>query len=424
LSTALGSSVGAPREDASIARGLSANEAAAERARRIRDVVETSFPVVAQHVESVVGDSSLAFADGPGTVPLADLSTRLARAAEQEAGVSRVTYLRTKLLDAIDGYAGMIAYTLDYPSGTGHARFVGSVLRAWARRTGLLEQASSPTEAQLTFLRAFDVGYLARRLTFARNGVNILYERTGLDGNPPRADLDAVKSALSDCLDRVSEGVDAAVDTPGFREPVVGLFPPAQVLDALAAGDPDADTFAKENAQRLDEIARRMQTLLVDRLDQVAADAFAAITSLTTAWAPTVRRELFVRFLGFPYWDGLLYQLQEEGGAWRDAVSLWRISPRDATLLGSRVERGLEGARLHHYWGFFSRESRETDYLWGRLDAAELLVELVIGRKHPRFRSWCMNAFAAVLNEEESRLPHAGRLIATIRASITAESAM
>ncbi|MGY4103507.1 DUF3376 domain-containing protein [Nocardia sp. R16R-3T] len=34
----------------------------------------------------------------------------------------------------------------------------------------------------------------------------------------------------------------------------------------------------------------------------------------------------------------------------------------------------LEGVKLRHFWAFLDAASRENDYLWGRLDAAELIL--------------------------------------------------
>jgi hypothetical protein len=58
-------------------------------------------------------------------------------------------------------------------------------------------------------------------------------------------------------------------------------------------------------------------------------------------------------------------------------VKTMRISPRDATILSQDSKR-LKCRKLDGFFGFFSRNAREYDLLWGRLDGAERLVTLII----------------------------------------------
>ena len=77
------------------------------------------------------------------------------------------------------------------------------------------------------------------------------------------------------------------------------------------------------------------------------------------------------------------------------------------------------GAQLGHGYAFFSQKARENDYLWGRLDAAERVVRLLLTRttvedgkersspaiKHPDYQSRCRQVFGAVLEEDSGHLP-------------------
>ena len=56
-----------------------------------------------------------------------------------------------------------------------------------------------------------------------------------------------------------------------------------------------------------------------------------------------------------------------------------------------------------HFWAFFDRHARENDYLWGRLDGAAHLIGILLGKNHPDYRATCLRAFAAILDEDESR---------------------
>jgi Protein of unknown function (DUF3376) len=92
------------------------------------------------------------------------------------------------------------------------------------------------------------------------------------------------------------------------------------------------------------------------------------------------------------------------------------MSPLDSTLLevpGGRAK--LDGIGMGHFRAFFKRRYRENDYLWGRLDAAERLIGIVLGRDHPELRTWCGRAFLAILEEEKEALPLVAPLVEDLR---------
>ena len=62
------------------------------------------------------------------------------------------------------------------------------------------------------------------------------------------------------------------------------------------------------------------------------------------------------------------------------------MSPHDSRLLAplDAAEPKLKGIGTGHFAAFFKRRYRENDYLWGRLDAAERIVGLVLGDAGPR----------------------------------------
>ncbi len=82
------------------------------------------------------------------------------------------------------------------------------------------------------------------------------------------------------------------------------------------------------------------------------------------------------------------------------------MSPREANLLTAPPAGKVQGVGVHHFYAFFSREARENDYLWGRLDAAEQLIRLLFastGSSEP-LKYWCQQSFNAILAEETSAL--------------------
>jgi len=65
----------------------------------------------------------------------------------------------------------------------------------------------------------------------------------------------------------------------------------------------------------------------------------------------------------------------------RDPIDLVRISPRDAKHITRDVAGKLAGDAFFHFGGFLKKEWRQNDILWGRLDAAEILVRTLA---HPQ----------------------------------------
>ena len=88
-------------------------------------------------------------------------------------------------------------------------------------------------------------------------------------------------------------------------------------------------------------------------------------------------------------------------------------------MLKTLPEDKVKGKRLMHFWAFFDRTARENDYLWGRLDGAAHLIGILVGKKHPQYRGWCMKAFAAILDEDEAALTHVSDTVRDLRTELT-----
>ena len=85
----------------------------------------------------------------------------------------------------------------------------------------------------------------------------------------------------------------------------------------------------------------------------------------------------------FEAFDLLLYPL-EFGTAIAETnpVEILRISPVDAHLPADATDedRDLRGKRINHFGAFFDLEWRKHDMLWGRLNAAEILIRSLVPR--------------------------------------------
>jgi hypothetical protein len=142
------------------------------------------------------------------------------------------------------------------------------------------------------------------------------------------------------------------------------------------------------------------------------------------------QRELLTSYVGYLFWDIVLLPMVAADGA--DApvalqeILVDRISPEDARLLP--LEKGgpiLRGGSLAGFGGFFSRSTRENDYLWGRLHATERLFDLLestaareIAAAGIDVAACKRRALARVLNQEAPRLAHVGDLVARLQAAL------
>jgi hypothetical protein len=122
---------------------------------------------------------------------------------------------------------------------------------------------------------------------------------------------------------------------------------------------------------------------------------------------------MLLTYLGFPFYDiATLPLLRGEGSQEFNEIKVDRISPDDATAIRKGgAEATLKGIQFNSFGAFFSRAYRENDYLWGRLHAADRLIDIVAsslpaGARLPpgRIATLKRDAFRSILAEERGRL--------------------
>ena len=157
-----------------------------------------------------------------------------------------------------------------------------------------------------------------------------------------------------------------------------------------------------------------------------AGSAEAIIANLTADLPTAVRKEILEAYVGFAAWDVLTFSVTN----WRDfdefnEIRVDRVSPDDAqTLRPGGTEACLKGQQLSHFGAFFSRAYRENDYLWGRLHAAERLIDIVIDAAKLEGAAGTVDAnkikakaFKAILKTEGSQLQHCSTLVAKLQSA-------
>jgi CheY-like chemotaxis protein len=272
------------------------------------------------------------------------------------------------------------------------------------------------------FLLAFDTDFRKRRLYFLIQGQNRLYQMLPTMAAPSSsaALVDGLKRGFYKCLDALRQRERPEFFTPETRRLAVTLLAAATAEDAAGFVDKNCDALSAlvellSGELDLDACTRELDALL------------AAIDPAT--WPAAARHEVLVNYLGFPFWDVLTLSVTN----WRDAgefdeILIDRISPEDArTVRELGVETRLKGIGFAHFAAFFSRAYRENDYLLGRLQGIDRLIDIVCDSAgsaaiagHIDVIGLKRRAFECVLAAEEKHLPHCTDLIRSLRRGIAA----
>ena len=405
-----------------------------DRVRRMRSIIEDARPRVSDLVADVVSASfDRTFTSDQVRTWREQVHVEVAH----NAGFAYEGYVRLKLASVRAFVSHLIATLRGVRPRSPLARAISEIVDAWAihtntvygsgHRTANLE-ATKPGERLpnwVEFLLAFDVDYRKRRLHFLIEGQNWLYqifaERHSTDFD--RAVVDRLKRSFYECADLLNRRERATFYGRATHDLVAELFPCAP-SSADAKDLPGyARKFVEHHREKVDLLVERLATEIdlgstTDGVDQLLA------STDPNQWHPEARREVFVNYLGFPFWDVLTFPLM----TWREVgeykqILVDRISPQDARTLGEFSGAGsLMGLGFGHFAAFFSRGYREKDYLLGRLHGLDRLIDIVCdsagldpGRDPIDVLALKKRAFTRILDAEESNLPNSATLIAAIR---------
>jgi patatin-related protein len=379
------------------------------RVREIRDAIEGEFPDVSERVRARYGELVR-----PGAAqPSSEADQSMHDEVGESGGGSYKAYVRLRVLTLLETLAGAICALLDYPLDSNHGLLVSATMRAWAQSRGLDPGVSaadrSTVSAQLDFLRRLDIDFARRRVRFTLAGVNWLYDdiptAPAVDGadqaalaRRERLRIDATKQRMWQEIQRLSQLLGDALAER--RDEAATCFPEADMRSFLQRSGLDAARWLERVGEVLDRLIGELAEVLATSV-QESGERFAGdLDPLLAEYTDSRRRDLLVRYLGFPAWDRRLFPLEAAAGAGeRDAIDVVRSSPLDATLLWPSGTPKLKGVKMMHFGAFFSLDARENDYLIGRLDGAERLIKLLVTDKAEQ-RQWCAKAFLAILEEE------------------------
>lgn len=187
--------------------------------------------------------------------------------------------------------------------------------------------------------------------------------------DPPSDDTRAQMQRLWAEFDRLGAAVWAALHRGAVAERLGELLG----LDEVALAGRIAE-LAPELADRLVEEMPAAQDSEAEVL-AACASLDAALPAATVANAP----DLATAYAGYWLWDQFLLPVDPRLGVpARDRIRLARVSPRDAQYISVPAANKVAGDAVFHFGGFLKKEWRVNDILWGRLDAAEMIVRMVL----------------------------------------------
>ncbi|MDP9005327.1 MAG: patatin-like protein [Actinomycetota bacterium] len=417
-----------------------------ENVLRVRDVIEASFPSIKDKVVALIRDVDIAPAavagtPGPKLIKIrADIEAR----ALNQAGFNAATYLRVRIRSVLENFADAVSHVLGFPPGSSKAAFVAGVLRAWAVRDDLLKQTAdlSVTQPQVEFLSSFDLQYHQRRVRFIISALSWLYREAGTNGVLDRRSLDLAKQELYRDLASLDGVLPRLQQDTAILGVLNDVFRNADFSLAASGDEYELQPFLDTHQPALDGVREQIREAVSAALLAFEEGFQRHVLAYIDDCDGSLPEDLLTRYLGFPFWDILVYPLQAVSNVGeRDHVEAYRISPNETVLLGAQ---DLRGDKLFHFGAFFDRDGRETDYLWGRLDGAERLVKLLLDvRGHPptlattgtasaieptvgtrELAKECIPAFSAILREEEPALGAKARdLVAELRTRVNALAA-
>lgn len=371
--------------------------------------------------------------------------------AVTESGYSYEAYARLKIRSTVADLTKLIASLCDIAPRSKEKRKIFSFLQCWVMKDtigtsliygsqnnpnnkGLFNWTRSFIGKKKTldsmpywtgFIIDFDINYQKRRLHFLIQELNSQYTV-----NPDHVhELDACKMALYQILETIKE-----------RE-ILSRFLDADkiavkhIIEKIIALDIDDDLDCLENVRTVNDHKSEMDDLLlvlsskID-LNVVRNDTDSLIASqLNNSWDDVFKKNLITNYLGFAFWDVITYSINgaKSVGEFNE-ILVNRISPNDDLILKSDpLEMPLKGTAMKSFGAFFSREDRENDYLWGRMNGAERLIDLLYKQAESEGLSQKTDiitikkrAFKTILKVEKEHLHDIPELLKTLSARIDA----
>ncbi len=377
---------------------------------RMRSVIDAMRPEVDAAILQGVG---LRFFMLPPTAErLAQARSRIQSLAAREAGFAFGAYAQLKLQLVLEEAARLASQAagLDHDEA---GRLRDGLLLAARRRDAFAHESAignaSDRSGYVRLLKQLDIGFRLRRLRFFIRHMNLAIAAS--DDEAERQAAEVLKAELHRAV------APFEAHRAGLHE---GLVPPVrEAARALVESQTDDDR-AEAGGLLIDRMAAALGLSDLD----AHADRVLVAAVQDQGFDRGMRRALIRAWLGFPFFDiAILPLVRDDGFDGFEELKVDRISPDDAVaLMEGGTRNTLKGWQLNAFAAFFSRAYRENDYLWGRLHAAERLVDIVASAVPGMTldtRHWKGRLFREILISERPRLKQVSALIEDLDTRVT-----
>jgi patatin-related protein len=370
-----------------------------EQARRMAEIVDAADPQVAELVDEIVKEDP---DNPPSTDDVARYRSMANDKAHAGAGYAYLSYQTLKRRRLIDRLSALIAAL----AGQGGVQVQTDQIEALLDRS-LAVNGSGSGPALVPFLRGFDVDFRLRRVRFVIRRLNELYQDANTEGTQIASGaIDELKTTLYDAIERLHR----LWHPKTYDQPVIAMA--VQIARHATGNDVIGPSV-------LDPLEAAMALTVIDRdIDEI-------ISLMGLAYLPPVaRRAVGMAYVGFAFYDLITFPILQ----WTDIdeineVLVDRISPADAHGIGE-AHVVLKGTALMNFGAFFNRSWREHDYLWGRLNAADRCLDMLMSAVGPKLAEPLdttairQRLFNAILDAEAANLKADPDLINNLKARL------
>lgn len=279
-------------------------------------------------------------------------------AASLDMGPAYAAYVRRRVWRLTEALMEEWVVLAENPYQSETRRLMRRSIESWWNVDDLVRHSNLEQD----FLDRFDVTYRIRRLQFVIRRLN-QHVREQIT-HRARDAIDDFKPVVYRFLNRFYDFRRALTRSRLFDDALIErLYVAARQipLERHAAGEL---LKALSGALNLTALDRELDQAFQSFADEIGDDP--------------LRHAFLADYVGFPIYDVLLYAPSGEdlGPDPLTPIQVARVSPRDSVSLEGAFS-GLKSRSLMGFLGFFNREYREHDYLWGRLNGADRLVDIV-----------------------------------------------
>jgi len=322
---------------------------------------------------------------------IAYLRENISDAAAADMGAAFVAYVRRRVWRLTEALMEEWVLLADEPNLAETRRDMLESIESWWG----VEEEDRRQSLENDFLDRFDVTFRIRRLQFVIRRLNQHGEEAVLTESSRDA-IDDFKKVAYEFLEQCYRLRKALSGSSLFDDSLIERLYLAAKNIPLARDEARELLRALAGALKLKELDREVDAVFGRFIDVLGEDP--------------LRHAFLSDYVGFPVYDVLLYTpgSRELGPDPLTRIHVGRISPKDAGSLSSAFG-GLKSLNLMSFLGFFNREYREHDYLWGRLNSADRLVDLLAGlapdvisdSERAEFKT---RLFRLIVNREKRRL--------------------